>query len=168
MENKALIEYLEKYNKFLNSKTNNLFNSKILSEYLDEFSLNNFNDMSRCKALTWNNGEPKQCSHISTIGHFCKIHSKTENKECRHCLTHHKRKIRHKYRWECLGTINIKEQSKSITLEDFIKQTFDPIPENEYDEIEYNELHSRISSVYTHIEQSIVSKAVDKYIQDRY
>ena len=168
MDNKELIEKLETYNKFLNGKVNNLFSSKILSEYLDEFSLNNFNNISQCKALTWNSGEPKQCSHISTIGYFCKIHSKAENKECKHCFTHHKRKMRHKYRWECLGTIDIKEQSKSINLEEFIKQTFDPIPENEYEEIEYEVLQSRISSVYTHIESSIIAKAVDKYIEERY
>lgn len=164
MSDEEVIDILNKYNRFLNDKCE-LLDIKILSKYLEDFTLNNFNSCSQCKALTWNNGKPKQCRGMSVIGNFCKIHSKVETKECKHCFTHYKKRIRHKYRWECLGTIGINNESEN--LEEYIKKTFDSIVDAEYDEIEYDELIRMITSKYTNIEYSIIKTSVDKYVEER-
>ena len=138
---------------------------------LEEFSFNNFSNISQCMALTWNNGNPKQCKGMASIGKFCKIHSKIENKECKHCLTHCKKRIRHKYRWECLGTIDNKNNTENnivnIPLDDFIKRKFDPMEDSEYDEIEYEDLLRLITCEYTHIDQKVIRNSLDSYIENR-
>ena len=164
MSDEEIIDVLKKYNKFLNEKCE-LLDVKILNKYLEDFTLNNFNNISQCKALTWNNGNPKQCRGMAVVGNFCKTHSKVENKECKHCLTHYKKRIRHRYRWECLGTIGINIESES--LEEYIKKTFDSINDADYDEIEYEELIRMITSKYTHIDYPIIKNSVDKYVEER-
>ncbi len=164
MTDVEIIDILNKYNRFLNEKCE-LLNNKVLNNYLEEFTINNFNNCSQCKALTWNNGKPKQCKSLSVIGHFCKTHSKLESKECKHCLTHYKKRIKHKYRWECLGTIDI--QSNGESLDSYIKKTFDSIDDSQYDEIDYEELIRMITSKYTDIDYAIIKQSVDTYVEER-
>ena len=164
MTDVEIIDILNKYNRFLNEKCE-LLNNKVLNNYLEEFTINNFNNCSQCKALTWNNGRPKQCCHKSTIGHFCKIHSKIETKECKHCFTHYKKKVRHSYKWQCIGTIDFIEDNSDI--ESYIKNEFDKLSESEYDTTEYDDLLKRITSNFTQTHISDIRNALDDYIQSR-
>ena len=163
MDNTEITAILVKYNKALKEKYN-ILDSKLLKECLEEFSLNNFTSTHQCKALTWNDGNKRQCSAKATLGHFCKIHSKAENKECKHCRTHYKKHIRHRYRWECHGTIDIVNNE---SLEEYITRIFDSIEERDYDELEYDVLLNMITSKYTGIENETIRNVVDKYIEDR-